>query len=372
MNTIISNILKETKLEFKGNKYANVTFKVYFNNNILEEKYKQRIYPFITEEDTENSDFNLCVMVDDELFKEMCEIAEMYPESNYVASYCSKESGMVRLKRYAIEDYLVVLSDKRNAFWILDKQKENIFFIGNKECLEHFYREFFLLFEHIIVKKCVEKGAMLVHAAAVEKDNRVVILVGNKRSGKTTTFFELCKEGKYAPMSLDKVLLIEKGGVIKVYGVPTRLRVLAGTLSKYEELYSLIPEKYQGASDDVLWKGESDSKVEMPLKQFEEFVDNNFSQEGKLSQIVFNHVNSDMEDSKVNVGKTNDNSEILENNIFSPVNPEEDWWSEIGLEKIDLLNERKNIMLEKIKKLNFIEFETKNDFTLLFEILIAQ
>ena len=79
-----------------------------------------------------------------------------------------------------------------------------------------------------------------------------------------------------------------------------------------------------------------------------------------------------MEDSKVNVGKTNDNSEILENNIFSPVNPEEDWWSEIGLEKIDLLNERKNIMLEKIKKLNFIEFETKNDFTLLFEILIAQ
>ena len=213
---------------------------------------------------------------------------------------------------------------------------------------------------------------MLVHAAAVEKDNRVVILVGNKRSGKTTTFFELCKEGKYAPMSVDKVLLIEKGGVIKVYGVPTRLRVLAGTLSKYEELYSLIPEKYQGASDDVLWKGESDSKVEMPLKQFEEFVDNNFSQEGKLSQIVFNHVNSDMEDSKVNVGKTNDNSEILENNIFSPVNPEEDWWSEIGLEKIDLLNERKNIMLEKIKKLNFIEFETKNDFTLLFEILIAQ
>lgn len=368
MKKLISLILDKYKNELQINKYANVNYMVFFNSQELERKFKKHIYPFvINKKSAEECAFNLYALVDDSLHEKILQMTEQYEATDYVASYCTKESGTVRIKLFEIEDYTVVLSVNKNAIWILDESKENVVYVGNSNYLDHFYREFFLMFEHILVKKCVEKGAVLVHAAAVKKNNKVTIFVGNKRSGKTTTFFEMCKKGRYSPVSVDKVLLSLENNKVNVYGVPTRLRVLAGTLSKYEELYSYIPEKYRNASDEELWKGASDSKVEMPLEVFENFVGLKFNRDGELGRVVFNHISNDTEKAKLLIGKTNENMGILENNIFSPTNPEEDWWSKIGIEKMDILKTNRDNVISTMQNVKFIDFETRKDFSLLFE-----
>lgn len=368
MKKFMSSIFDKYKNEFQINKYANVNYMMVFNNEELERKFKERIYPFVTiEESAEECAFNFYALVDDSLHEHISQMTEQYEATDYVASYCTKESGTVRIKAFEMEDYTVVLSGNKNAIWILDKSKENVVYIGNRCYLDHFYREFFLMFEHILVKKCVERGAVLVHAAAVKKNNKVTIFVGNKRSGKTTTFFEMCKKGKYLPVSVDKVLLNLENNRINVYGVPTRLRVLAGTLNKYEELHSYIPEKYRNASDEELWKGASDSKVEMSLKEFENFIGSKFNRDGELGRVVFNHISNDTEKAKLLIGKTSENMAILKNNIFSPINPEEDWWSKIGIEKMDSLKTNRDNMVSIMDNVKFIDFETRKDFSLLFE-----
>lgn len=369
MKELIQNVINEYKGKMQTYSYANIIFGNYFNNELLKSYYIDRIYPFITLSDTLETAFDVYSLIDTNLFDKIKEITAEYIAGDAVASYCTKESGTVRIKKYKINDCIVILTSKKNSYWILDNDAKNILFIGNERSLEHFHREYYIFIEHILTKKCVENGALLIHAAAVEKNGKAVILVGNKRSGKTTTFFELCKSGQYFPVSVDKVLIVSADNKLKVFGVPTRLRVLAGTLSKYKELISYIPEKYRNTTQEILWKGESDSKVEIPIKEFEKFVSRKFQKEAVLSTLVFNHINSEINTARVNVCNTNINMEILLNNTFSPYNPEEDWWSEIGINNVENLVNNKNKKVSELKKLNFIDYETKQDFSLLFETI---
>lgn len=372
MEQLINKIL--TQIETKPNyyEYANLTFSISFNNEDLKNKYTNRIYPFMKEvPKTKMLDFQIMSLINDELYYQIIDLTLKNEKGeDLVASYCTKESGMVRIKKYRLDNYIIILSSKHDAFWFFNKTSKKVYFVGNKNSLQHFHREFYIFFEHIIVKKSIVKGAILMHAAAVKKDGDVILCIGNKRSGKTTTFFELCKHGHCVPLSVDKVLVIPQNGIFNVYGIPTRLRVLAGTLSKYKELCSFIPDAYKNATDEILWEGESESKIEMPIKDFEKFADNDFAIKGKLNTIIFNHIDKAAAKPELYIGVTNENIKIMDKNIFSPNNPEEDWWSDIGIYKLNEMQEnRENIVDEIVKKMRFIDFTTKNDFTLLIDTL---
>lgn len=368
MRNIFRSIIENNEIKQKYS-FANLNFGVYFNNNGLKEKFEEKMYPFIRIYKLDNLSFNLYSLINDNLYFKIKSMIEDQVAMDAVASYCTKERGMVRIKKYKVDDLIVILSGKQQAFWVIDNKSSNMIFVGLKDALEHFHREYCIFFEHVLTKKSIEKGAILLHAAAVEKNNEAIILVGNKRSGKTTTFFELCKNDGYSPVSVDKILVIEELGRMKIYGVPTRLRVLAGTLSKYPELNSYIPDKYKNASQELLWKGESDSKVEIPIKEFEKFVGMEFVTNSLMSTLVFNEINKENEKPIVKIGFNSKNLSILEKNTFAPFNPEEDWWSEIGIEMVGRIEKNKDILMDKIKTLNFVDYETQKDFSLLFDTI---
>ena len=352
--------------------YANLNFLLAFNNKEMEKKFLERVYPFINKSNKCDSiDFELNITIDDVLYKILSKKQFNGNEfEEVIVSYCSKESGMVRAKKCYVDNHIFIKTSRECGFWIIDNTFKKIVFVGNQDCIEHFHREFYVFFEHVLVKKAEEKGAILLHAAAVEKEGRVILLMGKKRSGKTTTFFELCKYGGCVPLSVDKILLVPENEEYMVYGVPTRLRVLSGTLSKYKELYHFIPDKYKNVSQEVLWRGQSDGKVEIPIGEFEKFIKKEFRIRGVLKTIVFNQVLQSEDYYKLSLGLGNDSEKILLENIFSPFNPEEDWWSEIGIRKVEQINDLRDEMIEILKqKIQFINYRTQKDFTALINTL---
>ena len=355
-------------------RYCNIEYVISFNNIELKNKFQSRVYPFM-EKISKYTELmiDLNTVVNNHVFEKVIQyLKELKEYENLVASYCTKESGMVRIKKFMFEEYIIILSSRKEAIWILKRNSNTILFIGQDSMINHFHREFYLFFEHIITKKCISQGAVMLHAAAVERDGKVVLLIGNKRSGKTTTFFELCKNGGYRPLSVDKVLIDVQTKELRVYGVPTRLRVLAGTLSKYPELYSFIPDKYKNASDEVLWQGASDGKVEILIRDFEKFVHNQFSRNGNLRCIVFGKVDRNNIKPIIRKGYDDRNKEILKKNIYSPINPEEDWWSEIGMNDKKKLEQNRKIFEHRIEKeMTMYSFETKTNYSVLEEALLS-
>lgn len=257
-------------------------------------------------------------------------------ELNYtptVISYCTTEKGTIRSKKYILNGNIVINPPTQEALWILNNDATDITFLGRESAINNFHRNFYIFFEHIITKKCIEKGAVMIHSAAVKAVDGVVLYIGKKRAGKTTLFFESCGRRMMQPISVDKTLICREGDKLIAYGVPTRLRVLAGTLSKYEELNHFVPEKFRNVDSHVLWRGESDGKIEMCIGDFEKFAHTKFVPFGQLAKIVACSIKQENTVPIKKVGFDSFFLNSLRNSIYSPDNPEEDWWSEIGLRK---------------------------------------
>jgi hypothetical protein len=73
-------------------------------------------------------------------------------------------------------------------------------------------------------------GGLLLHAAAVALDDRVVVLAGPKRAGKTTLLLHLLQHGGAAFVANDRVVATERRSTVRVHGLPTIVKVWCDTL----------------------------------------------------------------------------------------------------------------------------------------------
>lgn len=339
------NVCKKELLQ-----YSKITFELVSDNIEMYNLFVDMLKPHCEKvEHTKEEDFSFNLVQNKSIFNEVQEYVNMRSESNnYVISYCSKESGTMRVKCFSDLDFNIYQTTKTESFLITDSENKNFYFVThpsylNKPALK---KDGYLFLEHILHKYMNLQGSILLHASAVSGPNGVILFIGPKRSGKTTLFFEATKKLGMSPVSVDKVhLYLDDDGKIRVEGFPTRLRVLAGTLNKYGTYFnSLIPSKYQNASSEELWKGTSDSKVDITIPQFEKFIENTFKLSDHLNMIIFPNLDKDIVRGYYEKNDRDMLDHFLSPNIYTPNNPEEDWWSNIGIEKKDILERnRKNI-----------------------------
>ncbi|MBZ9618250.1 hypothetical protein [Clostridium estertheticum] len=353
--------------------FCDVDFGCSFNNNYLENKFKNTIYPHIKEiKACLSTDFSIKAIVDN-IFFEKIKKDLIVQKQIFIMSYCSTEKGTIRVNKYCFSDFTVFDTIKSDSILVVHNNSHDYIYITSNGSImkNNFYKDYYMFFEHILHKKCNEKGSILIHASAISTKNGVVLFVGKKRSGKTTMLFECCKKLNCSPLAVDKVHLKLENNKIKVYGFPTRLRVLAGTLSKYNELKNIIPLQYKNASEDELWKGKSDSKVDIKIKEFEQFIDKEFINNGDLNLIILNNISKDnKKEFFFNKIKKEDTKELLEN-IYTPYNPEEDWWSGIGINKCEQMEHNRNYMLEYIfDNISIVSLNAKNNIVDLMKVIL--
>lgn len=306
------------------------------------------------------------MIVDNELYDFIQKAANSGKRAQVVhLSYCSKEKGTIRALRFEKEEYNIYLAQKTPAIFIECDNSKHFYYVIKDSYLQQikFKLDGYKFFEHILNKLMNIIGSVLFHSAAVEYgDGDAMIIIGPKRAGKTTLFMDLIRVLECRPIAFDKCHLVINSDVT-VYGMPTRLRVLAGTLGKYgKEMEYLIPEEYRNADSDELWKGKSESKIDMSFADFERFCrGKRFVEKSKLKYMIIPNIAKDNSD-EVRLATFDEFREICMTQIFTPENPEEDWWSDCGKTEVESMKRHYNELVEYIwKNIPIVKISTSNN-----------
>ena len=100
----------------------------------------------------------------------------------------------------------------------------------------------------VLLEYCEARGYVMLHASAVARDGRVVIVAGDKGSGKTTLALSVALTRGYQYLSNDHLILYRDGGRLMATSLPTPMPVKAGTYLDYE---ALLPEPWENEGGDV-------------------------------------------------------------------------------------------------------------------------
>lgn len=348
-------------------RYGNVNFKLDVENKKILKQLEEIFYPHICLGNQDAKvDFIFKVSENkEEYFNIEEEIKGIEGERLFVVK-CSKKKGEIILSKFQIGEKVIYKYIEKNIILTMSGNCIVLYYLEKDISYNSIYKGIFIILEHFIQKYANLKGGVLVHASAIiNSKGKVVLFIGEKRSGKTTFFIESCIKKGAIPLSVDKVYLFLSNNSLEVRGFPSRLRILAGTLSKYKELQHLIPIKYQNVSSDILWEGHSDSKVSIEIKKFEDIINRKFITKGKLEKIIFPKLRKN-EKFKEKILLEQEILERIDKCIYTPYNQEEDWWSDIGKEEISKIICNRNKLIKELSiNINVIEIIAGEDIEIL-------
>lgn len=123
---------------------------------------------------------------------------------------------------------------QKKLFILSDPAFKRVYIIADQETEAAVYEPARMIRE-IVTRSMERKGFFLLHAAAVEKDGQVVLLCGDKNTGKTTMMLGLLKLG-YNLISNDKVYVGIENRQVKVYSWPGPVGITLETLMYFPQL----------------------------------------------------------------------------------------------------------------------------------------
>ncbi|MBI5071685.1 hypothetical protein HZB93_02195 [Candidatus Falkowbacteria bacterium] len=91
------------------------------------------------------------------------------------------------------------------------------------------------LIHYILESERAKKGKATIHAAAVSKNGKGVLILGKQGSGKTSITLELCRKYGYSLIGSDLVLAGIQGNAGYLYGGTKIFRVRATTIKDYNK-----------------------------------------------------------------------------------------------------------------------------------------
>lgn len=100
----------------------------------------------------------------------------------------------------------------------------------------------------VLLDYCAARGYAMLHASAVARAGRVVIVAGDKGSGKTTLALSAALTRGYQYLSNDHLILYQDSGRLVATSLPTPIPVKAGTYLDYE---ALLPEPWENEGADI-------------------------------------------------------------------------------------------------------------------------
>jgi len=102
------------------------------------------------------------------------------------------------------------------------------------------------------------RGFTMLHAAAVHKNDLLVILVGGMRAGKTTLMLQAVLEHGFELVANDHLVLYRDGKGLKVTDLPT---VVSVRIATYLDMEHLLPEPSDRNGVDIeAWRRRSESE----------------------------------------------------------------------------------------------------------------
>lgn len=103
------------------------------------------------------------------------------------------------------------------------------------------------LFHLALIELLRHRGLYTIHATALEKHNRGILIPGNSGRGKTTSFIALLRSG-YRYLSDDHPLFRDGGTHVEILPFPTKINVTEATIAFFPELLSAPGHVFHSSS----------------------------------------------------------------------------------------------------------------------------
>lgn len=110
------------------------------------------------------------------------------------------------------------------------------------------------LVKSVLTVAAENRGAVQLHASAVDTERGAVVLIGDMWQGKTTLLLELLAEFEADQVSCDTVVVRAHAGGVELSGWPSPFSVSHGTLVEHAQLAARLPPERQGVPYDTLWR----------------------------------------------------------------------------------------------------------------------
>ncbi|MGC4095535.1 MAG: hypothetical protein QM706_00310 [Nitrospira sp.] len=103
------------------------------------------------------------------------------------------------------------------------------------------------LFHLALIELLRHRGLYTIHATALEKHNRGILIPGNSGRGKTTSFIALLRSG-YRYLSDDHPLFRDMGAHVEILPFPTKINVTEATIAFFPELLEASGQVFHSGS----------------------------------------------------------------------------------------------------------------------------
>ncbi len=109
--------------------------------------------------------------------------------------------------------------------------------------------------EDFVLNAVQNSGGVVLHASGVVAGGHAILLVGNKKAGKTTGLCRLLSGYWVSKLANDNVCLMLRDGQLLVRGWPAFFKVSVATTALFRELNADFPEDRRSSldDDDSLW-----------------------------------------------------------------------------------------------------------------------
>ncbi|SHE93246.1 hypothetical protein SAMN05444392_10519 [Seinonella peptonophila] len=148
-------------------------------------------------------------------------------------------------------DGSILYDRKKMLFLICDQNFQQIFLVASPKSQGFIYEPARMVRE-LMTRYMERKGFFLLHAAAVEKDGKAILLCGDKGAGKTTMMLGLLAAG-YNLISNDKVYVGIENRKVKIYTWPGPVGITMQTVFHYTALQQLIDRSEQLMFPQFRW-----------------------------------------------------------------------------------------------------------------------
>lgn len=159
--------------------------------------------------------------------------------SEKIIRISSAKKFNLSVKEYECDNNHIFIYNDTNTTIIMNYSSKDIYFFIDEDSeipIIEFIRD-------IVIKDQENKGSIILHAAAVEKDNKVIVISGVKGAGKSTLTMELIFNAHFHFFTGDKLFVRVLDNQLIAKGWPDYPHLGIGTIRNFPHLYE-ISKKY--------------------------------------------------------------------------------------------------------------------------------
>ena len=153
---------------------------------------------------------------------------------------------------FSTEEYIIGYQKYYNyldsplTYYVFDRKNNNTYIFAVQKCKQQVLRAA----QALVAYSNLLRGGFNVHASAVVLNNKAILLLGDKESGKTTNMlYGLANNSEMRIMSNDIVHLYCDNGVTYAVGSCRKATIRPGTVSLFPKLQGCIGEQYSSVGN---------------------------------------------------------------------------------------------------------------------------